>query len=344
MKNSKLLLLGVTLVSALGVVGCGNTVPETNPLEDAASYIFQLYRTPEVTGADYSVVNSLQLEIGTFNVEWGIELAEGVPEEAVTLTKGDTSTKVAPNVPLATTNDTPYSYTLIANVSDADGNEIVRKFNKEVPKAPLVTVAEFSKLEVGTYCRIEGVVSAVNKIGANDSFVVTDSTGSTFAYDKTCTVELGRKYTFLTMRSDYSGFPQMGKPSIFGEPGAANQLSTVISEDKLTTITATKAKEICSSYASNKEATIKAYASKYFKITEGYLVKNSKGNYGVDIVQSTTETTESLVVNLYYHTKADLASMLNTQVDVYGAIRGFGSNYLTIQGLYVVPAGQAVTF
>ena len=344
MKNSKLLLLGVTLVSALGVVGCGNTVPETNPLEDAASYIFQLYRNPEVTGADYSVVNSLQLEIGTFNVEWSVELAEGVPAEAVTLTKEATSTKVAPNVPLATNNDTPYSYTLIANVSDADGNEIIRKFNKEVPKAPLVTVAQFSKLEVGTYCRIEGVVSAVNKIGGNDSFVVTDSTGSTFAYDKTCTVELGRKYTFLTTRNDYSGFPQMGKPSIFGEPGAANQLSTVLSEDKLTTITVSQAKEICTAYGSNKEATIKNYASKYFKITDGYLVKNAKGYLNLDILEPTAETSETGVVSVYYHSKNEVSSLVNTKVDIYGAIRGFSSSYITIQTLYIVPAGTAVTF
>lgn len=344
MKNSKLLLLGVTLVSALGVVGCGNTLPETDPLADAASYIFQLYRTPEVTGADYSVVNSVKLEIGTFAVEWSVELGEGVPAEAVALTKGTDATTIAPNVPLATTNNTPYSYTLVASVSDDAGNAVVRKIKKEVPTAPLKTIAQFAKLEVGTYCRLKGVVTAANKIGGNDSFILTDSTGSTFAYDKTCTVEVGREYTFLTTRADYSGFPQMGKPAIFGEQGEANKLSTVLSEDKLTTITATQAKEICTAYGSKKEDTIKTYASKFFKITDGYLVKNAKGYLNIDIAEPTAETSETGVVSVYYHSKAAVSTLLNTKVDVYGAIRGFSSSYLTVQALYIVPAGQAVTF
>ena len=343
MKNSKLLLLGVTLVSALGVVGCGNTVPETNPLEDAASYIFQLYRTPEVTGTSYSLKNSVELEIGSFKVDWNIELGKDVPQEAVKVSKLSATTDITPNVPLATTNDTPYSYTLIANVSDAAGNVVVKKINKQVPKAPLITVAEFAKLNVGEYCRLEGVVTAVNKVGQAGSFILTDATGSTFSYDSV-DVELGRKYTFLTTRNDYSGFPQMGSPSIFGEPGASNQLSTVLSEDKITTVTASKVKEICQEYTANASATIKEYASKYFKITEGYLVKNSSGYLGLEITKPTTETTENKVVNIYYHSKSEVSSLVNTQVDVYCAIRGFGGSYLTAQVLYIVPAGQAVTF
>lgn len=343
MKNSKLLLLGVTLVSALGVVGCGNTVPETNPLEDAASYIFQLYRTPEVTGTSYSLKNSVELEIGSFKVDWNIELGKDVPQEAVKVSKLSATTDITPNVPLATTNDTPYSYTLIANVSDAAGNVVVKKINKQVPKAPLVTVAEFAELDVGEYCRLEGVVTAVNKVGQAGSFILTDGTGSTFSYDNV-DVELGKKYTFLTTRNDFNGFPQMGKPSIFGEPGASNQLSTVLSEDKLTTITVSQAKEICTAYGSDDSGTIKQYASKYFKITDGYLVKNAKGYLNLDILEPTAETSETGVVSVYYHTKNEVSSLVNTKVDIYGAIRGFGTSYLTIQTLYIVPAGTAVTF
>ena len=343
MKNSKLLLLGVTLVSALGVVGCGNTVPETNPLEDAASYIFQLYRTPEVTGTSYSLKNSVELEIGSFKVDWNIELGKDVPQEAVKVSKLSATTDITPNVPLATTNDTPYSYTLIANVSDAAGNVVVKKINKQVPKAPLITVAEFAELDIGEYCRLEGVVTAVNKVGQAGSFILTDATGSTFSYDSV-DVELGRKYTFLTTRNDHSVFPQMGSPSIFGEPGASNQLSTVLSEDKLTTITVSQAKEICTAYGSDASGTIKQYASKYFKITDGYLVKNAKGYLNLDILEPTAETSETGVVSVYYHTKNEVSSLVNTKVDLYGAIRGFGTSYLTIQTLYIVPAGTAVTF
>ena len=341
MKNSKLLLLSAVMLSAFGTVACGEVVETTTPVEDAAAYVFQIYRNPEEQAAQYTLPNKLSMEIGEFSVEWSVKFAEGVSENLVKVVTTPDKTQITPDIVVATSLEVPAAYTLVANVSDAEGNACIREIKKSVPKAPAKTVAEFHNLKKGDYCKLEGVVTAVNKVGKAGSFIITDATGSTFSYSG-ANVELGKKYTMVGMRDDYSGFAQLANVSIMETTGE-NQLSSVLS-DKITTITVSDVQQICSDYAgAKKEDTVKEYSPKFYKITGGYLVKNGSGFLGIDVTQP-TGTVESKVVNIYYNNNSSLDSLVNTAVDLYGAIRGFGTSYLTVQVLYCVPAGQAVTF
>lgn len=351
MKNSKLLLLGAMLVSALGVVGCGQVEqPTTSAVEDAATYVFQLYRSPEAQAGQYEVPNTLNMEIGQFTIEWSISLSEEVStelatleKELVTLTATETTTKVTPDIVVATSLSVDANYSLVAKVMDAEGNSHSRAIRKSVPKAPSKTVAEFHNLAKGEYAKLEGVVTAVNKVGKAGAFILTDDTGSTFSYSG-ADVVVGKKYSMVGMRDDYSGFAQLANVSIIETLGE-NQLGSVLT-DKVTTITIDDVKTICSGYASEatKTATIKEYSPKFYKITGGYLVKNGSGYLGLLGEKPATETTENKNVNVYFNNNDSLKDLVNTQVDMYCAIRGFGASYITVQVLYCVAAGTAVTF
>ena len=133
---------------------------EPSDLENAAEYVRQLYKDTTVTAADYTLVSSVKVGATTFGITWTVN------SDQITLTVGEDGT-VSVDVP-----DEAYeeiAYVLTATVADAEGNTVVKEFNRTVPKFKVTTWEEYQAAEEGDNLVIQGIVVAINSKAAGNT-------------------------------------------------------------------------------------------------------------------------------------------------------------------------------
>ncbi len=285
-------------------------------LAKAVDNVKSLYGSLDKTSGSFDIVTSVSIydkllsKSVDFTVAWAVEVAPDVTEP-VTLVNG--TDKVTVTVGALDTKSHPY--TLVATVSDLEGNSQEVRFELEVPAIEKLTVAQFVEKKKGDELyQVEGWIVAVNKIGEAGSFVLADETGSVFSYDS-ANVTLGDKVAVVASRDDYSGFPQLATSSVEKLTIAPGETFTPVpTELAAATILSNPPKD-----------DIPGYTGKLLKITGATLVKNDSGyligNYN-----------DTQVLNLYMN--SDIRTVANnlvgSEVVVYGYTRGVGS-YLTVQ-------------
>lgn len=178
-----------------------------------------------------------------------------------------------------------------------------------------ITIKEFlEKAEGDDVYTIEGWIVA----GASgNSFVVADSTGAVFSYNKENTAKIGDKVKVYGTRSSNYGVPQIGTTKVE---------ITETTETYNPTVTELKASEIDLSKLSKD--TIGDMCGTYYKITGVYLVKSSSG-YIDGYLDSEGK---SQVLSTYFVSGMVSDDMLGKEAIVYGYVRGCSTGkYLTIQ-------------
>ena len=115
----KFLAIILMLVLCLSVfAGCKGEDPAAADLEAAGTYLFNLYKDDaEITPSDFDVAGKVKVDSTTFDVEWTVDVTEGVTikaSEKEGFFTVDVDEKTA----------TEISYTLTATIKDAEGNTI----------------------------------------------------------------------------------------------------------------------------------------------------------------------------------------------------------------------------
>lgn len=357
MKNiiTKALLLGAVLASA---VGCGYNPDEENKLllQNASDMVFQMNKDDVFTAANYTLKNSLSLVSGEFNLEWAVTMIDEV-EDLVSVNRKEKETTVFIKTATMAQLTKPANYELKYTISDAFGNSLERKMLRTVPNPTSCTIAEFHKKKVSTtdFYKLEGVVTTVNKKGKSGAFTLTDATGTIFSYTG-ANVTLGKKVSLVGTRAVNSDLPQLADVTVLTE-GTENEYATVVNNEKITTVTYDQMVQMTVDITdSSKKANVFAEnAPKFFKVTDGYLVRDDEGYYGLHGTAGEKECKKDdetwlgikksdKKVNIYYHTNDDLKASINEKVDLYCAIRGIGKSYVTVQVYKVAAAGTTITF
>ena len=133
---------------------------EPSDLENAAEYVRQLYKDTTVTAADYALVSSVKVGSTTYAVTWTVNT------DKITVTVGEDGT-VSVDVPDEAFEE--IAYVLTATVADAEGNTVVKEFNRTVPKFKVTTWEEYQAAEEGDNLVVQGIVVAINSKAAGNT-------------------------------------------------------------------------------------------------------------------------------------------------------------------------------
>ena len=130
-----------------------------------------------------------------------------------------------------------------------------------------------------------------------------------------------------------------------------------VNENTIVTRTFAEVLQMIADYkdSAKKSKLLTEDATKFFKFTDGYLVRTDDGYYGVHGEPGTQECSKGnetwlgipkadKEINTYYHTNDDLKPLVNQKVDLYGVIRGMSDKQITVQIYKCVAAGTAVSF
>ena len=338
MKVNKLLILGATAILGIGLVACGGTTSSSvNPadyIDDAADYLYQMYREESTkTTSDFERVNILILDYGTYDVDWTVSDISEADSKYVKVVEG---TGNYDTIEIETAAH-EINYTLTATISYEEVTKSV-EFKYSIPAIEKLTIAEFiEKKDADSIYSLQGVITAVNKVGEAGSFVISDETGSIFSYDS-ANVTLGDEVVLTGTYDDFNGFHQLASPTIV-EVIAQDKLSTIVGAkgEKATTF---NADTIAADLSTGTEALVSKYAGKFLKLTDSYLLKNSKGYAG----GYTAASNGKQIINIYANKTISYDDYLGKKVDIYGFVRGVSSSYLTVQVLTLANPGEEVNF
>lgn len=238
MKKILILLLAVILVlSFTALVACKNnnekpTIPPTetpttetptgngdgntteSDIEAAAEYVRQLYKDVTNTSMDYTLVSKVKVGGVTYSIAWTVSV------DTITVTDNGDGT-VTVDVP--DKSDVDIAYVLTATVSDADGNSVVKEFNRLVPKFAVNTWAEYYDAEAGDSLIVEGVVTGIVSKSLNGSsnncifLQDTKTNGGYYVYGMaddpaTLGIEIGMTVRVSGTKDIYSGTHEL-KPT-----------------------------------------------------------------------------------------------------------------------------------
>lgn len=161
MKKKSLLTLSLTALMAFGVVSCGEKGP--SGVEQAADYVWQLYKNTSLSQKtastdDYNVVTEVTIEDVKYNVSWAVTLGTGVAN-AVTLGEAKDGKQVVDVVydPVLSNVETPY--TLTATITDAEGNSVVKNFERVVPVFVYSGYKDFKDPKKGQVYNVKGIIT-----------------------------------------------------------------------------------------------------------------------------------------------------------------------------------------
>ena len=133
---------------------------EPTDLENAAEYVRQLYKDTTVTAADYTLIPNVKIGGVDYKITWAVNT------DKITLTVGEDGT-VSVDVPDEAYED--IAYVLTATVADAEGNTVVKEFNRTVPKFKVTTWEEYQGAEEGDNLIVQGIVVAINSKAAGNT-------------------------------------------------------------------------------------------------------------------------------------------------------------------------------
>ena len=341
---NKAFLFGALVATLCGAVGCADN--SEAELKSASDFVYQMTNNTKITPVTYTVPHEIKTAYGLFAVEWAITVKDEANVDLVKVDATEKATNIKIDMSLMSKLEAPASYTLDYTISNEKGLSMSRTLlEKSIPNPKEATITQVlnKKASDTDFYKVEGVVTAQNKLDQKGPFTISDGTTTMYCHDGADqALSIGQKITLVCTRTDYSGFPQLKNAYVLGTPEAGH-LSTVVNENTITEISYEDifAKVALFNANATQTATGKECASKYYKITGGYLIKDSNDYFGLD---SKPGVSSAKGVNIYYHTKDDLEGMVDQVVDLYGCCRGFGKSYITIQVTKCVPAGTPVTF
>ena len=121
-----LLLAMLMCMSCLAACGDEPVVIEGPTLDDAAAYLYNLYKDGAVsTPSDYDVAGKILIDSVPFTVTWTVD------NTAILIEESATAGFYTVNVP--DKNEAEMPYVLTATVSDAEGNTTTKTFNRSMP-------------------------------------------------------------------------------------------------------------------------------------------------------------------------------------------------------------------
>ena len=164
MKKKNLLTLSVATLALFGFVGCnGNKTETNNGLNDAADYVWQLYKNTSSTQktastADYNVVTKVIIDSKEYSVSWAVELASGGVADAVKLGEVKDGMQIVDVLydPIASTKES--NYTLTATISDGK-KTLVKAFERVVPAFSFSTFKDYSNPKSGVVYNVKGIIT-----------------------------------------------------------------------------------------------------------------------------------------------------------------------------------------
>ena len=135
------------------------TPPTTASVEDAAAYLFNLYKNesatkPTNTPADYEIVGKVLVAGVAFDVEWKVDVAD------ITVKEADKEGFFLVDVPEKSSKE--IKYVLTATVKDAEGNTATKTFERVVPAYAVLSYDDYYAAKAGDPVVIEGIVVAVH--------------------------------------------------------------------------------------------------------------------------------------------------------------------------------------
>lgn len=319
--KKRIIIAVLVLVLCLSVfAACDNTPAESTGLQAARDFVKGLYRDKaEITSGDYELTTSVVVQGVTYTIDWSILDKDGNATTAAVVGEAKDG-KVTVTIDTKLIEDVPY--VLTATIKDAEGNSITLDLNFIAPQIQTLTVAEFlkKKEDETTIYAIKGwaVASGASKDSSGKevtaSFVIADSTGALFSYNKFY-VEVGKMYIVYGTRSSNAGVAQIGTTSIL----------PVATEETFTEPTATELAASDIDLSKLSQDTIGDYTGKYYKITGSFAAKS--GSY----VNANYNKKQLLSLYMSDTMKTAAEAMDGKQVIVYGYVRGFSSSYLTVQ-------------
>ena len=204
----------------------GEGEEEPSDLESAAEYVRLMYKDTVTTGADYTLITSVSIGGVNFPITWSVN------NDQIVITLNEDGSKANVDVP-----DEAYeeiAYVLSATLTDAEGNTVVKEFERTVPKFAVTSWADYMKAEQDDNVVVQGIVVAINSKSAgntrNHLFIMDESgCGGYYSYqmDADPVTDLGIEVG-MTVRVTGPVSPYNGMQEIKG--GIAQVLDTNIKE------------------------------------------------------------------------------------------------------------------
>lgn len=245
---------------------------------------------------------------------------------AWTVEEGASAVKVENGKLVITIGDQPVNCK-VKVVASLNGEQAEHTYSFVVKQPETISISKFltDKNEDDTQY-IKGIVVASGaNSGETGSFVIADSTGLVFSYNK-FEVNVGDEIVIATKYTSYGAFPQSDTSSVVKVVSTGNDISTYLANANVTT--ASDLYTVLSGMADD-QAIVDEYNSKALKVTG--LVKSNGSGYAMYV----NNEASNYVVNLYVNDTIgdELESLVGTEVTVVGYLRGVSSKYdsVTIQ-------------
>lgn len=178
------------------------------------------------------------------------------------------------------------------------------------------------------YTYLQGVVTAVNKVGEKGSFVLSDESGSVFSYSG-ADVALGDEVLLKGKYSENYGTPQLDKISVIKTVSTDNNV--ILASGTPVAYTAQQVYDVVAAETATDASIAANYEGQFLAIT-GYLFTNAEGYLGMAKDAATAEA-GTKCINVYKNNTIDASALVGQEATIYGFYRGHstGSDYLTIQ-------------
>lgn len=188
---------------------------ESTPLDDALSYIHQLYKDMKTsTVASYDLVKVVTIGDETFEVVWTIE---GTDKVTIADKDDNNVTVVIPEL-----GNDEIAYTLKATITKGD-KTVSREYSHSVPKFAVNTFADYAAADDDATLIVEGIISGVisksTGSSANGLYIQDiNGEGGYYVYnlteDPSGTLEVGMKVQVSGVKDTYNGTYELVQASV----------------------------------------------------------------------------------------------------------------------------------
>ena len=208
----------VAVLCLLAVVGCSTSSKSTEPtgLSKAKSYLYAMYKDKAVaTASDYTVVDTVMINGVSYSVEWSSD----VDASAVSFIPGD---KHMVTVDVNEKTPVDVAYTLIATLSDSEGNTETVSFPHTIPAFKESSWAEYKAAADDSTLVVKGVVTGImskTKGNSSNCLYIQDGDGGYYVYAMAADpiesgIEVGMTVRVTGAKDTYSGTLEIANATV----------------------------------------------------------------------------------------------------------------------------------
>ena len=149
-KLISIIMMLIICVSAFA--SCGG---EDVSLQEAGTYLYNLYKDDaELTPSDYDVAGLIKIGELTYNVEWSVDVKEGV-----TIKESETNGFFTIDVDEKTEKE--IAYVLTATIKNEDGDAVTKSFNRKIPAYKVFSYAEYAAAADDSTVVVKGIITGI---------------------------------------------------------------------------------------------------------------------------------------------------------------------------------------